>query len=172
MRITQKLSLSALVLSLAVLTGCAVRGTTRGSSGYTTGTVAARGNVTVGYPGAYYVETLPPDPVYEEISPKPYYGWVWVDGYWHWSGTQWTWVSGRWVPPRQEYVYVRPYYHHYEGRYVYVPGYWQHAQPSARPRDRHAHRRQPPSADGPLPARRGGNSEPRYGGHPRSPHGS
>jgi len=27
-------------------------------------------------------------------NPRP--GYVWVDGYWHWTGVRYAWVAGRW----------------------------------------------------------------------------
>ena len=53
------------------------------------------------------------------------YGYVWIDGYWHWNGYEWVWVGGRWEREQSEnYVYIQPYYDYSGGRHVYTPGYW------------------------------------------------
>src|SRR5690242_12380350 len=41
----------------------------------------------------------PPAPVVEYPSPAPGPGYVWVRGYWDWSGYDWFWVSGYWLRP-------------------------------------------------------------------------
>src|SRR5687768_5782427 len=78
--------------------GCVYR-TTGSGYGYYGGSVHATTSVAVGDPGVVYVSSLPPQPIYEEIPPAPYYSWVWVDGYWDWRGHEWSWVSGRWCDP-------------------------------------------------------------------------
>src|SRR5262245_44158930 len=92
--------------------------------GYSSGSYVA-GSVTVGQPSPYYVNAMPPERLYETMTPSPGYGYVWIDGYWHWNGYEWVWVGGRWERQRSNYVYVSPYYDYYEGRYIYMPGYWQ-----------------------------------------------
>ncbi|RMH40928.1 MAG: hypothetical protein D6689_12370, partial [Deltaproteobacteria bacterium] len=75
-------------------------------------------------PNPYYVSAAPPQPLYEEMTPAPGPGYVWVDGYWHWNGYDWEWIPGQWVVRYDGYVYIEPYYGFVDGRYVYVPGYW------------------------------------------------
>jgi hypothetical protein len=61
--------------------------------------------------GRLYVRVGPPAPVVEAriIAPGP--GYVWVPGYYFWSGAQYVWRPGVWIrPPR--------------GRGVWVPGHW------------------------------------------------
>ncbi len=117
-------ALSLATVSTLGATGCVIR-ETRGA--YTTrATVHTSASVVVGNPGYVYVQTLPPDPLYETISPAPSYGYVWIDGYWHWSGYEWIWVPGHWEAPRDGYVYIEPYYDYSDGYYVYNPGYWEH----------------------------------------------
>lgn len=58
------------------------------SSGYT------NASVTVGEPTPYYVSSAAPEPLYEQMSQSPGYGYVWIDGYWHWNGYEWVWVRG------------------------------------------------------------------------------
>src|SRR5882757_9657626 len=114
---------SVLLGSLSTLgaSGCIIRETrpARTAQPY------ASGSVSVGDPGYVYVNTLPPDPIYETVTPAPYYGWVWIDGFWNWNGYEWTWVSGHWEAPRDGYVYIAPYYYAENNNYVYISGYWE-----------------------------------------------
>ena len=105
---------------------CVVRDTTPVNSGYGYGynQPAYQASVTVGTPSPYYVSSMPPEPLYETMTASPGYGYVWIDGYWHWNGYEWTWVSGRWERQQEGYVYVQPYYDYVGGSYVYTPGYW------------------------------------------------
>ena len=82
----------------------------------------ASGTASVGQPNPYEVSSMPPEPLYEQMTPSPGAGFVWIDGYWHWNGYEWVWVSGRWEQQQDGYVYVQPYYD-YE-TFVYTPGYW------------------------------------------------
>src|SRR5262245_24939120 len=120
---TGKLLAFMLTLSTLGATGCVVRAT-RGSYHYGTyGYASARARV--GYPGMSYVQTLPPDPIYEDIPAAPGYGMVWIDGYWDWNGSDWYWIEGHWESQRDGYVYVEPYYDYSDGGYVYCGGYWE-----------------------------------------------
>src|SRR5512138_1702292 len=78
----------------------------------------------VSTPQPYAVGTLPPDPLFEQMTPSPGYGYVWIDGSWHWNGYEWVWVAGRWEQEQVGQVYVQPYYDYVDGGYVYTPGYW------------------------------------------------
>ncbi len=89
-------------------------------------------NSAMGQPNPYEVSSLPPEPLYEQMTPSPGEGFVWIDGYWHWNGSEWVWVSGRWEQQQDGYVYVEPYYDTSGAEYLYTPGYW--ALPSAAPR--------------------------------------
>lgn len=55
----------------------------------------------------YYVEApvrvAPPPPRVEYIAPAPAVGYLWIDGYWGWTGHQHEWVPGRWEAPRAGY---------------------------------------------------------------------
>jgi hypothetical protein len=94
--------------------------------GYSTTTGGyASGQITVGESSPYYVTSMPPEPLYEEMSASPGYGYVWIDGFWHWNGSEWVWVSGRWTQEQAGYEYVQPYYgYDTGGQVVYYPGYW------------------------------------------------
>jgi hypothetical protein len=66
----------------------------------------------------------PPELVYEEQTDSPNPGYVWIGGYWQWSGNDWVWYYGGWHPAPEGRVYVSPYYEHVNGHVVYVRGYW------------------------------------------------
>jgi len=115
------------VAGLAIFaSGCVVRAysTPATATVYTSGTVHASGAVAVDSDASYTVSSYPPEPLYEEVSVSPGYGYVWIDGHWNWNGYDWGWVGGRWVRERLGYIYVTPYYDHVGGRYVYRTGYW------------------------------------------------
>ena len=106
---------------------CVVRDTTPVNNGYGYGYATGpqvQASVAVGTPSPYYVSSMPPEPLYEAMTPSPGYGYVWIDGYWHWNSYEWTWVSGRWERQQEGFVYVQPYYDYVGGQYVYTPGYW------------------------------------------------
>lgn len=90
--------------------------------GYGSGYTAAA--VTVGQPSPFQVSSMPPEPLYEQMTPSPGFGHVWIDGYWHWNSYEWVWVGGRWERERVGLVYVQPYYDYSRGAFVYTPGYW------------------------------------------------
>jgi len=93
--------------------------------GYGYGVGRASGTVSVGEPSPYTVSNLPPEPLYEQMTVSPGYGYVWIDGSWHWNSYEWVWVGGRWVREQgAQYVYVQPSYDYANGAYVYTPGYW------------------------------------------------
>src|SRR5215470_533632 len=95
-RVAQWIGAAGLGVSLQA---CVVRDTTPVNSGYGYGYGYGpnyQASVTVGTPNPYYVSSMPPEPLYESMSPSPGYGYVWIDGYWHWNSYEWTWVSGRW----------------------------------------------------------------------------
>jgi hypothetical protein len=112
---------------LALLaSGCVVRAysTPATATVYTSGSVHTSGAVAVDSSETYTVNNYPPEPLHEEVTVSPGYGYVWIDGYWNWNGYDWAWSTGRWVRERAGYVYVAPYYDHVSGRYMYRGGYW------------------------------------------------
>src|SRR5579872_4042601 len=60
--------------------------------------------------GPVYYANVPPPPIRAEVvgvAPGP--GYVWVGGYWGWSGLAHVWVPGRWaVPPHRHARWVEP----------------------------------------------------------------
>ncbi|MEQ1949139.1 MAG: hypothetical protein ABL995_18245 [Bryobacteraceae bacterium] len=58
-----------------------------------------------------YARTAPPPMRVENYGPAPGPMYVWVEGFWGWSGGSYNWNPGRWaVPPR--------------GRRNWTPGRW------------------------------------------------
>ena len=51
---------------------------------------------------------MPPPPVRYEPVPPPRPAYVWLQGYWGWSGNAYVWVPGRWERERPGYVYAQP----------------------------------------------------------------
>ena len=67
-------------------------------------------------PPAVRVET-------QTVAPGPSY--VWVQGYWRWTGADYVWVPGTWISrPRATAVYVQGHWTRQSSGWVYVPGYW------------------------------------------------
>jgi hypothetical protein len=74
-----------------------------------------------------YIERRPPAARVEVIGVRPGPGYVWVAGYWGWSGADYYWVPGRWViPPQRVYTaWVPGRWDHHRGRgWYYRPGHW------------------------------------------------
>ena len=107
----------ALGATLALAASCTVQARPR---------VQSAGYVSVGPGQTYTVQSMPPQPLYEQQSASPGYGHVWIDGSWHWSGSDWQWSRGHWVRDRADYVYIAPYYDYNGSSNVYTRGYWQH----------------------------------------------
>src|SRR6516164_4448392 len=55
-------------------------------------------------PGSDYATVYPstpaPEPIPEYRPAAPGYGYMWVDGFWDWTGYDWSWSAGYWVPQR------------------------------------------------------------------------
>ncbi len=71
-----------------------------------------------------YPAMPPPDPIPEYAPPSPGYGYMWVNGYWDWTGYDWTWYSGFWVPRRAGTTFYAPQYAFVNGELVYYRPYW------------------------------------------------
>ncbi len=74
--------------------------------------------------GTVYPTVPPPDPIPEMAPPSPGYGYVWINGYWDWTGADWTWYSGYWAPRAEASMYVGPRFVFLSGRPVYYRPYW------------------------------------------------
>src|SRR5262249_54546213 len=122
-------------------------------------------NTSVGEPSPAYVSSMPPEPLYEQMSASPGEGSVWIDGYWHWNGYEWVWVNGRWEREQLGYVYVEPYYDYLGGSFVYTPGYWSRPERAPRGWNVRDHRDGRPTIVAP-PVGTGGYRPPVAGGAP------
>jgi hypothetical protein len=71
----------------------------------------------------------PPAVIYEPVPPPPAVGYVWVPGYWGWSGERYVWIRGRHVYGRPGYVWRPDRWDHRGERWHRVSGGWE--------RDRH-----------------------------------
>jgi WXXGXW repeat (2 copies) len=76
-----------------------------------------------GAPAPIYVDVSPP-PSYGEEIPLPRPGFVWIPGYWNWSGTEDEWVAGHWEPDRPGYHYVEAHWERVAQGWRFTPGYW------------------------------------------------
>src|SRR5579862_2776390 len=75
-------------------------------------------------PAAVAVEFAPPPIIIEPQPMSPFYGAVWLPGYWAWDGG-WRWAHGRWgSPPQPGWCWNEPYYEHRNGEVIYVGGHW------------------------------------------------
>ena len=70
------------------------------------------------------VDTAPPPPMAEESMPAPRAGYVWVPGYWSYTGSKYDWQKGHFVAERKGYRYVAPRWAMEEGRYTLYPEQW------------------------------------------------
>ena len=78
----------------------------------------------IGQPPPIACRWAPPPMLVETPPPPPFYGAVWIGGYWIWDG-DWVWAHGRWAaPPRHGHVWMHPYYENRNGIVVFVNGYW------------------------------------------------
>ncbi len=78
------------------------------------------------------------DPVYAEPPPPrveypgyaPVVGYLWVGGYWTWTGRRYEWMPGRWEAPRPGYRWVEPRWQRDGQQWRQMRGGW---QPEGRP---------------------------------------
>jgi len=75
-------------------------------------------------PGAVVVSEAPPRTVVEVQTVAPGSNYIWIDGYWSWSGSRWYWSAGHWETQRLGYYWVAPHYTYSRGRHYYAPGGW------------------------------------------------
>lgn len=75
-------------------------------------------------PGVAYPTSPPPDIIPEYPPPAPGYGYVWIRGYWDWTGYEWTWNSGFWTPRQPGVTFYGPRFVFINGEPVYYRAYW------------------------------------------------
>lgn len=74
---------------------------------------------------AFYASTPPPAVRFEQRGIAPGAGYVWIDGYWGYSGGRYAWVPGRWDrPPRGRSRWEAGRWETRKGRYQYRQGHW------------------------------------------------
>lgn len=93
-------------------------------------------------PDPYYydgtVTVAPPAPRVEYPGAAPAVGYVWLGGFWNWSGGHHVWVPGRWEAPRRGQAWVQPRWQQQGSGWRREGGYWapQEQQRGTRERDR------------------------------------
>jgi hypothetical protein len=81
--------------------------------------------VAPGVVGEVEVTQEMPAPVYETVGIAPGPGFIWIGGYYHWSGGGWVWYRGHYArPPHPGAVWVGARYEVRGGRRFYHPGFW------------------------------------------------
>jgi hypothetical protein len=74
---------------------------------------------------AFYATTPPPALRFEQRGAAPGPGYVWIDGYWGYSGGRYAWVAGRWDrPPRPRARWESGRWETRGGKYYYREGRW------------------------------------------------
>lgn len=71
-----------------------------------------------------------PPPPHRVIVPSPRAGYVWVPGYWRWTGYSYLWIGGHWAQHRPGYYWHPPRYIRRDHTYRYHPGRWSRNRPS------------------------------------------
>jgi len=109
---------TALLSVLALSSGCVVA--VRPAP---VATVYSTGPVYPDAPQEVVVDTAPP--LYEYVGVAPGPGFLWIGGYYHWSGARWVWYRGHYEhPPHPGARWYGPRYEVRGGARVYVRGYW------------------------------------------------
>ena len=72
-----------------------------------------------------YVDRAPPAAYNEVVTVAPGPGYVWVGGYYGWSGRDYLWNRGSWSLPARGYTTWNPgYWHRHDRGHYWVPGQW------------------------------------------------
>ena len=100
-----KTLIAALLAGMAMLSGC----------------VVAPAPV---YREPVYIE--PPPPRVEYPGYPPIVGYVWIGGFWTWTGHRHEWVPGRWEAPRPGYRWVAPRWEREGNHWRQHDGRWDH----------------------------------------------
>ncbi len=74
--------------------------------------------------GVTISSVTPPPPIRYEPMPPPRPAFVWLQGYWGWSGNAYVWVPGRWERERPGYVYAQPQWIEGPRGWEFRPGRW------------------------------------------------
>ena len=80
-------------------------------------------------PAGAVVATLPEMPalpVDATMGVSPGANYIWIKGYYNWTGNRYVWVPGTWMQvPRASAVWVPGQWQATSGGYVWVAGHWQ-----------------------------------------------
>lgn len=71
------------------------------------------------------VRVAPPPPRVEYPGYAPYSGYVWINGYWSWSGRDYVWIAGSWSAPRPGYRWTPHRWARYGDHWVMQGGRWE-----------------------------------------------
>ena len=72
-----------------------------------------------------YVDRAPPAAYNEVVTVAPGPGYVWVGGYYGWSGRDYLWNRGYWSLPARGYTTWNPgYWNRHDRGHHWVPGQW------------------------------------------------
>ena len=80
-------------------------------------------------PGPVYREPVyvePPPPRVEYPGYPPVVGYIWISGFWTWTGHRHEWVPGRWDAPRPGYRWVAPRWEREGNHWRQHEGRWDH----------------------------------------------
>lgn len=89
--------------------------------------VVLSGCVVAARPGGalLYVDMPPPVAYNEVVVAAPGPGYVWIGGYYSWTGREYYWNRGHWTLPPAGYRYWNPGVWHRDHRgHYWVPGHW------------------------------------------------
>jgi len=82
---------------------------------------------------AAYVEVdAAPPPPQQEAVPEQRAGYIWVPGYWGWSGSKHVWVNGQYVPERLHHHWVAARWEHRGPKWYFDDGRWESDEESSR----------------------------------------
>ena len=90
--------------------------------------VLVLGGCVVAPVGPYYGEPVPvapPPPQVEYYGAPPVAGYVWLGGYWNWTGGRYAWTPGHWSPPRHGHRWSPHRWEHGPRGWQQRPGQWQ-----------------------------------------------
>jgi len=80
------------------------------------------------------IMVAPPPPRYEVVRVAPQPGYIWIGGYWGWSGRAHNWVPGRWEAPRAGYRWEPHRWEPHGKEWRERPGHWESPGREARGR--------------------------------------
>lgn len=67
----------------------------------------------------------PPAPKVVVKPAAPGAGYVWVGGFWKWTGNGYTWKKGHWVHrPAKHRYWVKGHWKKRRGGWIWIPGHW------------------------------------------------